>query len=597
MGAFFVMIIFLGCSEEKEFLEKKEDFKLRQISFNEFCKNQSAFRKFNSIDAKNKQMTEGRKIYDSINHFSIDTDKIVVAESAGQFYYTFLIKRDYETNKIENLVLKQDSFGTYIPFILEYDLNEVDKLKVINGEPIVALDAKTTIKLPNELHLESVGINYERTTLCIKVTVASCSYNAHDEVSGYVGCQGYSAQTMTFCWESEDMGGSSGGDDGWIGSTGSTEGGGGGGGSQNTTIINPENQNGAIHPIPIIPGNTNTSGGVYGNGDIYTTPIIPEKTEKDIKLAFEAFLSNHASELAWWNNSANATIVSEMVNYLINNQSLSVEEQNSNEFALEMITHINNNPTIFSSIKPFLIEKNIDVSQLDPCGNSVVNRIKALSQSNLATIISRFGNTNSIYTLNINSATPINPLALAATTWTVDAQGNDIPYNYNIDIHPNETAASSDLAIAGTLMHEILHAYFLSLIDDCQETGNCSTLGTFPDLWDYYFSTQNNGVFVNNASQHQTLALNFVNIMAAALQEFDTSVASPSGIPYTNINQVYIDVAWYGLKGTIPYNNLPQADRNRLEYRFETVELLNQSGVDPNGTAMTPEGTRTYPCQ
>lgn len=269
-----------------------------------------------------------------------------------------------------------------------------------------------------------------------------------------------------------------------------------------------------------------------------------------------------------------------------------ITSSNNFDTADDILNTFCSNQNNLTSIKPLIIEEQIKDNNLDPCAKSLLNKLKNLSQSDISFILNKLG-VNSTYTLNIITDYPADPNALASTNWNTNASGNIIPYNYNIKIRPDYTSLGTDLAIAGTILHEIIHAYFLSLIDDCTQTSNCTLLQNFPDLWNFYVANQNNGVYTNGISQHNQLAQSYVNALGASLQEFITSIPlSANQTP----EQVYLDIAWYGLEGTIPYNALPQVDKDRAKFRFENVELLNQSAVNLNGQTIVPKGTRTSPC-
>lgn len=360
---------------------------------------------------------------------------------------------------------------------------------------------------------------------------------------------------------------------------------GGGGGTGNTgtggTTLGSDGNNGH-----------NSSG--INNGGIPTTPILsPEQLAiKDFQMQLSPSQHNCFNSLP--NN-----IQDEINNYIASTLTITVDgfvtANTTNtvyDFAEQIMAQMCSNPEPYSSINPFIIEKNINDSQLDPCGQSILNRLKSLQQNGIASILAKLGSSTN-YNLSISTGYPIDPNAFAATSWNVDQLGNDIPYSYYTNIRPEETAVSSDLAIAGTLLHEIVHAYFLSLIDDCHQTSNCAQLQSFQDLWNFYVANQNNGTYTDILSQHEQIANSYVNIMGAALQEFVTGTPVQAGQP---ILQVYTDIAWYGLSGTIPFNNLPQADKDRINFRFENVELLNQSSTNQNGTTISPVGSRTNPC-
>jgi hypothetical protein len=53
---------------------------------------------------------------------NIVIDKVLVVESSGQKTYTFPLKRNYPTSKIENLVLKKNQDSTFSGKLIQYDL-------------------------------------------------------------------------------------------------------------------------------------------------------------------------------------------------------------------------------------------------------------------------------------------------------------------------------------------------------------------------------------------------------------------------------------------------------------------------------------------
>ena len=96
---------------------------------------------------------------------------------------------------------------------------------------------------------------------------------------------------------------------------------------------------------------------------------------------------------------------------------------------------------------------------------------------------------------------------------------------------------------------------------------------------------------VTTISQHEQMALSYVNHIASALQEYQT------GVPVLSRQspQLYfLDLAWAGLLGTPAYNNLPNVDRTRIELQW-VAETTNQPATANRQTA-APVGTRNNPC-
>lgn len=253
-----ILLIFGMSSCEKELYEdgitNNKEFKMRRITLEELKNIPNAFKKFRSIDNLQKNKSKSKLIYDSINDFTIDTDKIVMCEKDGQYTLTFPISRSYETDKVENLVLQSAEDNTYIPFIFKYDLTENEKTDVINGNSIVGIENKMTSKYLSDLDIDEFGNSSERTTICILVTVAICTEGNHEggQTNNGSPCPAHGTEQMVFCWDYVGPGGDT-GDDGWTGNEGNnTEG--------NNT--NPSN--------PYTP-----SGGGNGGGPKPNTPQIP----------------------------------------------------------------------------------------------------------------------------------------------------------------------------------------------------------------------------------------------------------------------------------------------------------------------------------
>lgn len=286
---------------------------------------------------------------------------------------------------------------------------------------------------------------------------------------------------------------------------------------------------------------------------------------------------------------SNTTIRSEVFNYLEAVQ----YSLNQHPFVLNMTDQIFNNQTLFSTITPFIIEKQIDDSQLDDCTKSVLNAIRNSQNNDVATIIAKLDTSPTIYNTKINTAN-IGSIytILGRTNWTgfINNGNSFTPYDYTIQVNLGLVNQGTKLQIYATILHELIHAYFLSIIDDCHQANNCALLQTYPELWNYYVQNQNSGNITNAISQHNQLALSYVTVIADALEEYQP------GLP----SQHYKDLAWGGLKGTTPYENndpatriLTPEDRIRIE-KINEAEALNQPQYNPSGVlTYFPQGT---PC-
>jgi hypothetical protein len=114
----------------------------------------------------------------------------------------------------------------------------------------------------------------------------------------------------------------------------------------------------------------------------------------------------------------------------------------------------------------------------------------------------------------------------------------------------------------------------LSVIEDYNTYSNNAPFATFPELFNTYVSKINK---VNNAvyAQHEDMANKYVEAIASALEEYQANTGIPSSLAD---KQVFLDMAWSGLKDTDVFNKkfpAGSADRNRIDARVSA----EQNGV------------------
>jgi hypothetical protein len=156
-------------------------------------------------------------------------------------------------------------------------------------------------------------------------------------------------------------------------------------------------------------------------------------------------------------------------------------------------------------------------------------------------------------------------------------------YNYEIRVDRDQYTNSTKLFKATALIHELIHAYFLSIVDDYNYTPS-TALPNFPDLFEVYvlktYPASNN----KQDAQHKVMAEKYVAVMASALQEYDANYT----VPY----QVYEDLAWAGLSAAPIFDKTypPGSDesiRIKNRYAAEAVGFTVGSGTPQ---AQTPVG-------
>jgi hypothetical protein len=236
------------------------------------------------------------------------------------------------------------------------------------------------------------------------------------------------------------------------------------------------------------------------------------------------------------------------------------------------------------------IEENINDDKLDPCTKNVVEKLKNLSNvGDIAAMLKRFSAAGSIFNINMTLGKMEKSRDLAETRKT-PGSSTDINIVLNEDYikgvaYPNPP---TDLSVAHTIVHEIIHAYLTSLLTQHIACGS-SDICDFPVVYDAYVQQQITKYQTPVDPQHVETSEKYINAIACTLQEFNTGQTVTSGFP----SQAYIDLAWGGLTDTYVFNKtFPNdsshknyADRQRIINRTNSEKLGNVAGQSsPLGT-------------
>lgn len=223
------------------------------------------------------------------------------------------------------------------------------------------------------------------------------------------------------------------------------------------------------------------------------------------------------------------------------------------------------------------ISTKIDTENLDPCTKGIVNQLKGLQTNNIKEIILRFDAPESAYKWNLMTGIPpINSSNAAETDWFRDNNGLAIPNNYSTYINPNIVDKATKIALARIILHEMLHAYIISMVDDAL-IGGSPDVKNFKILWNALV----NQTYDNNPNrlQHEIIARKYIEPLRDALKEWDNN-------PNTD-DQYYEDLAWGALFGTSSFNKIyPEGTtaRNRIINTNNAEDKnTNQNGVLPKG--------------
>jgi hypothetical protein len=143
-----------------------------------------------------------------------------------------------------------------------------------------------------------------------------------------------------------------------------------------------------------------------------------------------------------------------------------------------------------------------------------------------------------------------------------------------ITINKDVNTSATDLSLARTIMHEMLHAY---LLFEENYPSNCD-INCLIGKYIYTYGGSN----LNPAHHALFVETKFLNDIAAELKNYATHVGY-------NVNalgtQFFKDMAWGGLHETNVFKSLPIADQLRINNRIRAeLENKNQGSTAPMGT-------------
>lgn len=209
------------------------------------------------------------------------------------------------------------------------------------------------------------------------------------------------------------------------------------------------------------------------------------------------------------------------------------------------------------------IEDQIDDSQLDACTKAILDKMKNLKQNDIAAMLSNFSGARSTYKMNVSTGQINDPTVWARTTST--GLNSDINMVFSQDYINGQDSPSrpTDLSVATTMAHEIIHAYLISILNENQSLG-AAIIFDFPTIYEAYVQNEiaKNPSILPNA-HHELIAEKYVNSIASIIQEFHTGQPVTSGVP----DQVYLDMAWGGLTDTTIFNSRYPNNPNDKNYK------------------------------
>ncbi|WP_394665484.1 hypothetical protein [uncultured Chryseobacterium sp.] len=187
---FLLLIAFvfflMSCRNELDTIQENEKFKT-EAKFSLLRKEQinqqiNLLSKLSEIESKGFKTNNilGKSVQDSVLEGAIiNTDEVLLAERGEKKTYTFPVYRT-NSDKIENLVLKENTDKTYSGFLIQYALTKQERDLFISGHDV---DIKSKIKIFNIDKLNLSSRIQTDVVGCYEITweTGTCSSSYHHE--------------------------------------------------------------------------------------------------------------------------------------------------------------------------------------------------------------------------------------------------------------------------------------------------------------------------------------------------------------------------------------------------------------------------------
>jgi hypothetical protein len=225
--------------------------------------------------------------------------------------------------------------------------------------------------------------------------------------------------------------------------------------------------------------------------------------------------------------------------------------------------YVGSGETWFNSKIPY----DISLSLLDPCPQAIAQSVVSLQNSTIQ-IIKNVFNESTKFNLNFTQdpSLPVAGRANPTPNFYRGVSGSIGAFAYldvQISLNSNYLYSGTKLAVAQTMMHEMIHAYFhYRSIDAANDPFKQQLLAEELGFLKPYNPNANIAEYGN---QHEQMAANFIHQMKTALQEYkfinDSDLSNIRNI-FTNLStdEFYEAMAWAGLQGTKAWQTLQEKD-------------------------------------
>ncbi len=290
---------------------------------------------------------------------------------------------------------------------------------------------------------------------------------------------------------------------------------------------------------------TSTSSGGGSNSVIISTPVVPIKPRPDQIIAnFVALLDQEQQQ--WWNNNLDSEAVINLSVFIVKNYPMTPENK---DFVEQMINNSTNGVDVDFS-------KNIIYGINKPCQKDIIKNLMNSTSPFINNINQIFLTSDKV---NIKFSNGSIPSANAATFPPYQSAKHTIEIRFDNGYLDSAT----NLSIATTTLHELVHAYLINLYLNGQLNSLGSDYNSLLNAFIAFYDKQVDDTYNTLDNELHNAMKDFISKMANALYNYSQSQNISVTPDYCH------QLAWGSMYGT----NL-----------FQTV-LTQQQQIDYGNTA------------
>jgi hypothetical protein len=232
-----------------------------------------------------------------------------------------------------------------------------------------------------------------------------------------------------------------------------------------------------------------------------------------------------------------------------------------------------------------IVINRIGVTNLDDCPKEIFEELKKEAKGDLAKMLTSLG-AESEYNVEMVMGT----LKKSSNYAETNRNGKN---DYTITISQDYEGATT-LYKATAIVHELVHAYLLSVVDNYNTYPTNAPFEDYPTLFEFYITKFPHDPNMTVAAQHEAMAVSTVNTIASAIYGYQLN--NP---PYNIFDvdlQVYKDLVWGGLMETPTFKAkfpVGSNDYNRIYNRVRA----EQSGRPVGEGTPNAQSPRGIPCK